>query len=195
MAYRNGTYIAFDALGETNPSKSDFRYYSIIESWASNERIDFTYVNSHVKTYAVRDTSSKETLRIRIRERLSDSKNVLVILSNQTRKSGSMLSEELELAIDDYELPLIVSYTNYQLVADPSKLSRHWPNSLSKRINSGLAKAIHVPFKKEALLDAIQQFNPDKPPKGSLTYYSEQTQRRWGYLSPSSSFDNTQCRR
>lgn len=30
MANRTGTYVAFDGLGQTDPTKSDFRYYSTI---------------------------------------------------------------------------------------------------------------------------------------------------------------------
>lgn len=28
MHYRTGTYVAFDGLGESDPAKSDFKYYS-----------------------------------------------------------------------------------------------------------------------------------------------------------------------
>jgi len=36
MANRTGTYIAFDGLGETDPTKSDFRYYATILAWCAN---------------------------------------------------------------------------------------------------------------------------------------------------------------
>ena len=96
MPYRNGTYVAFDALGQTDPTKSDFRYYSTINAWTKRANIHFRYVNSHEKTYAVRDSSTLATLQARIRERLSKSKNCLVILSSKTRKTGSMLCFEIE---------------------------------------------------------------------------------------------------
>ena len=107
MAYRSGTYIAFDGLGEVEPTKSDFKYYATIRAWTEHKDIDFKFVNSHEKTAAVRDTSLKATLQARIRERLANSKNVVVILSDQTRKSGSMLSYEIEQAVDKNDLPLI----------------------------------------------------------------------------------------
>ena len=80
MAYRSGTYVAFDGLGQTDPSKSDFKYYATIQAWDKNKDIDFKYVDSHDKTYAIRDSSKKETVKSRIRERLANSKNTLVIL-------------------------------------------------------------------------------------------------------------------
>ena len=46
---RTGTYIAFDGLGETNPAKSDFRYYATLQAWTANKNIEFRFVNSHEK--------------------------------------------------------------------------------------------------------------------------------------------------
>ena len=69
MAKRTGTYVAFDGLGETDPAKSDFRYYATILAWSANKNIEFSLTNSHEKTYAVRDSSSKTTLYSRIQER------------------------------------------------------------------------------------------------------------------------------
>lgn len=57
MANRTGTYIAFDGLGKTDPTESDFKYYATIQAWSASKHIDFKFVNSHDKTAAVRDTS------------------------------------------------------------------------------------------------------------------------------------------
>jgi hypothetical protein len=62
MANRTGTYVAFNGLGETDSTKSDFRYYATIQAWCANSNIEFNITNSHEKTYAVRDSSSKATL-------------------------------------------------------------------------------------------------------------------------------------
>ena len=71
---RTGTYIAFDGLGQADPTKSDFRYYATLQAWDKN--IDFRFTNSHEKTYAVRDTSSKETLYKRIGDRKHNRRNL-----------------------------------------------------------------------------------------------------------------------
>ncbi len=175
MSYKNGTYVAFDAQGEADPTKSDFRYYSTILGWAKHRNIQFHFINSHEKTYAVRNTSSQDTLRARIRERLALSKNMIIILSSQTRKSGSELSYEIEQAIDHYRLPLIITYSNYDVVADPKVLSYFWPYSLQDRIDSNMARAIHIGFKKEALLDAINRFTSTNIGNlNSLSTYSQE---------------------
>jgi len=132
MAIRTGTYFAFDGLGQTDPTKSDFRYYSTVQAWSVGKHIDFNFVNSHDKTSAVRDTSRRPTLEARIRERLAASKNVVIIISSDTRKSGSMLSYEIEKAVDTYKLPLIIAYTNYISIIDPPSLNNEWPNELAK---------------------------------------------------------------
>lgn len=180
MAYRSGTYIAFDGLDQTNPTLSDFKYYATMQAWTSHKNIDFKYVDSHDKTYAVRDTSLRATLESRIRERLANSKNVVAILSSDTRKSGSMLTYEIEQAVDRYELPLIVTYVDYKIIANPGLLSSYWPNALTMRISNQTAKAIHIPFIKDALLDAINQFNHNNLPATSLNYYTEEAHRNFG---------------
>lgn len=177
MANRTGTYIAFDGLGEINPTESDFKYYATIQAWSASKNIDFKFVNSHDKTSAVRDKSLRSTLETRIRERLAVSKNCLVILSDDTRKSGSMLSYEIEQAVDKYKIPLICVYTGYATIYKPKELSSRWPDALTKRINNGTADAIHIAFKKEILLTAISQFSvTNNSPGGSLVTYTKEAQ-------------------
>ena len=183
MPYRNGTYVAFDGLGQIDPTKSDFRFYSTINAWRA-KNVEFKYVNSHEKTYAVRDSSRRSTLEKRIRERLAASKNCLVILSDKTRKSGSMLSYEIEKAVDLYELPLLITYTGYGQILQPSKLSNRWPIALAERIQDGTATAIHIPFKKGAILDAIGQLTIHTGTlEGPLNYYTREAHIQLGCIS------------
>lgn len=184
MAYRNGTYIAFDGLGEVDPTKSDFKYYATMQMWNSHNNIDFNITNSHEKASSVRDSSKLSTLKASIQQRLRNSKNIVIILSNQTRKSGSLLSYEIEQAVDNYNLPLIIAYTDCEYINDPNALSSRWPLSLSKRIKNKEAKAIHISFKKDPILDAIGQFVVEQkyPNGGALGYYSNDAYKNWGLL-------------
>ncbi|MDP0492528.1 MAG: hypothetical protein Q7Q71_15890 [Verrucomicrobiota bacterium JB023] len=179
MTNRTGTYISFDGLGKTNPTESDFKYYATMQAWSAGKNIDFKFVNSHEKTAAVKDTSLRSTLESRIRERLAVSKNCIVILSYDTRKTGSMLSYEIEKAVDFYVIPLICVYVGYKTINAPKELSNRWPNSLKARIDNGTADAIHVAFKKEILLTAINQFSVNNDsPGGSLVTYTNEAQER-----------------
>lgn len=181
---RTGTYVAFDGLGQADPSKSDFRYYSILQAWDANKSIDFKLTNSHEKTYAVRDTSSRATLYARIRERLSASKNMLIIVSTNTRKRGSVLSYEIEQAIDNYKIPLIIAYPAYSAIWKVDDvLSAMWPTALSERIDKIGTEAIHVGFKKEPIMNAISRFtvNGEHLSNGRNVYYRA-AYVKWGIL-------------
>lgn len=183
MAHRTGTYVAFDGLGETNPTKSDFKYYATIQAWSANRNIEFSLTNSHEKTYAVRDTSSRLTLYSRIRERLRVSKNMLVILTSDTRYTGSVLSYEIEQAIDLYRIPLIIAYPGYSSVLNVDRHSDVWLKVLADRIISQDISAIHVAFSKECILDAISQFTVNgEELRGGKNYYSRETYVHWGLI-------------
>lgn len=184
MVNRTGTYFAFDGQGQSDPTRSDFRYYATVKGWNANKGVEFKFVNSHDKASAVRETSKLATLQASIRQRLAASKNMVVILSKDTRKSGSLLSYEIEKAVDTYELPLIIAYTGYDVILAPRELSGWWPTALGVRINSGSAKAIHIPFRQTALFNAISRFtiNGESINGGALGYYSPEAHREWGYM-------------
>ena len=183
MVNRTGTYIAFDGLGQQDPTKSDFRYYATIQGWSASKNSEFRVTNSHEKASAVRDTSKLATLQASIRQRLQASKNMLIVLSDDTRKSGSVLSWEIEKAVDSYDLPLIIAHAGYVSVVNPQALSGRWPTSLAVRLNNRSAKAIHVPFKQDAIFDAIGRFTVNgERLNGPFVYYDEATHRQWGYI-------------
>ncbi|WP_127904215.1 TIR domain-containing protein [Solirhodobacter olei] len=184
MANRTGTYFAFDDLGETDPTKSDFRYYATVQGWDTANHIEFHFVDSHEKASSVRDPSKLNTLKASIRQRLADSKNMVVIISPDTRRSGSLLSWEIEQAVDDYKIPLIVAYTRYTSIIRPANHFSLWPITLQQRVQNGTVEAIHIPFKKDALFDAIRRFtvNGEKI-GGPLVHYTREAQVNWGYIS------------
>jgi len=183
MANRTGTYVAFDGLGETDPTKSDFKYYATIQAWSANKNIVFSLTNSHEKSDAVRDTSKRATLYARIQERLRVSKNMLVILTKDTRNTGSVLSYEIEQAIDTYKIPLIIAYPGYSAILSVDSLASLWPKALSDRINHTDTSAIHIAFAKDCILDAITQFHVNgEALKGGKNYYSRETYIQWGLI-------------
>lgn len=180
MANRTATYFAFDGLGQDNPTKSDFRFYATIKMWTASKDIEFRCVNSHDKANAVRGTSLMATLRASILKRLAASKNMVVIISSDTRKAGSLLSWEIEKAVDTYDLPLLVCYTRYKRIVDPASHAAKWPNTLEDRILNKTAQAIHMPFKKCAILDAINRFTVNgEEVGGSFVHYKKEVQDRW----------------
>jgi Thoeris protein ThsB, TIR-like domain len=181
MAYRNGTYVAFHAEGTSDPTKSDFKYYAMLKAWAEHKEIDFSIIDSHEKT-AVRDSSTRETLKKRLRERLRNSKHLLLIIGKTTKNDKDWVPEEISYAVDECEIPIIAAYTNYDYIVKPSVHENEWPPALKERIDNGTARVIHIPFKKEPIKDAIGQFDMNKKPQGALTYYTHETYKKWGLI-------------
>ena len=182
MAYRNGTYVAFHADGTPDPAESDMKYYNTLKMWHSNEDIEFSMVNSHEKTYSVRDSSKKQTLRNSLLERLRNSKNFLIIIGDTTRFDNDWVPFEITKAIDDHKLPVIAVYPSYNCIVQPNHqdIRNLWPEALKSRIDNGRAKVIHIPFKHNPIKDAISQFSIQKYPKGSLSYYGIDVYKKWG---------------
>ena len=160
MAYRNGTYVAFDGEGEQNPTKGDLRYLGVLRAWQSNDNIDFNFVDSHKKTYQVRDTSSEATLKARLRERMANSKNMLVIVSPDTNYDRGLLNWEVQTAINDYKLPVVVAYTGYGKIRTvDSEMIKRMPKSIYTEYAKSQGKLCHVAFSKDEVKKAIAKYS------------------------------------
>ena len=182
MPYRNGTYIAFHAEGTNIPIDSDFKYYNLLKAWTAKTDDDFSMIDSHEKSAAVRDSSKKETLRTRLKERLRNSKHLLLIIGDTTKKDTDWVPFEIAYAIDDCDIPIIAAYTGYECILSPNDLSDLWPPALKERINNETARVIHIPFKKEPIQAAINQFDHNSPPKSALSYYRKEAYEKWGLI-------------
>jgi hypothetical protein len=182
MAYRNGTYIAFHAEGKTDPTASDIKYYRMIKAWHEHDSLDFNFVNSHDKVAAVRDTSKRETIMRSLRDRLDNSKNMILIIGKTTKNDTDFVPYEIKYAIDTCKIPLIVVYTGYSGILKPSSHRDEWPAALASRIDANTAKAIHIPFKRAIIDQAIGQFNLTNQPKGALVHYSRDYQEKNGIV-------------
>jgi Thoeris protein ThsB, TIR-like domain len=180
VAYRNGTYIAFHAGGMTDPTASDIRYYRMLKAWHEHDKIEFQFVNSHEKVSAVRDSSTKETLRRSLRERLNSSRNMVLIIGQTTRLDTDWVPFEIEYAVDQCKIPIIAAYTDYTVITQPSQLNFLWPTAFSQRIANNTTRAIHIPFKQRAIDDAISRFDHNAPPATALNYYTVEAHRSFG---------------
>ena len=160
--YRNGTYVAFDGQGEVNPVNSDLHNFELLKAWQTNDNVRFNFVNSHEKTYSVRDSSSLETLKAKLKERMANSKNMLVIVSSQTNKNRGLLNWEIQQAVEVYKLPIIVAYVDLQSL-----------NSFSLNVNNNTAKVAHTPFTQFKIGGAINYYSVVTPtmPINSMEIY------------------------
>ena len=186
MVYRNGTYVAFDGNGTTDPTQGDLKYYALLKSWNNSSNHQLNFSDSHLKTYQVMDNSSKQTLQKRLLERMKNSKNMLLIISDDTNYDRGLLNFEIEKAVDYYKIPLIIAYTGYGAIwGVDDELENKWPKALKERISEGSAKCIHIPFKEKAIMCAISQFSVHSTGNNILTgskqCYTKETYINWGY--------------
>lgn len=145
----------------------DFCYYSILKAWKGSDT-SFPFNNAHDTTYNVRDNSDWETtLKPRLRERLRNSKNIILFLSNNTKNSRA-LREEIEYSINTLKLPIIVIYPDLKtkedlLNADKASLNNTvkalWANLPIFRDSKSNVPVLHIPMNKEAIIKALNNAN------------------------------------
>lgn len=162
MSYKNGNYTAFyvsEPFDESNlgaNATKDFVYYNLLKAWKAKDS-NFPFIDSHDKNYNVRDNSDWEkTLKPRIRDRLNQSKNIILFLSTNTKNSIA-LKEEMEYGIGEKKLPVIVVYAEQKEKKDiidcesktikPS-IKKLWDNLPSFRDQIGQVPTIHIPNSK-----------------------------------------------
>lgn len=164
MAYRNANYSAFYVAEPFSSSElsafatPDFCYYMMLKSWKAQDG-SFPFINAHDKTYNVRDGSNWElTLKPRLRERLRDSKNIILFLSSNTKASRA-LSEELEYGMSQLGLPVIVVYPDFAPITSTGRFDtrvyRLWDNLPAFKRNMNSVPTVHIPMEKEALRKSL----------------------------------------
>ena len=182
MAYRNGTYIAFHAEGSSDPTASDIKYYRMLKAWHANDSANFTFYDSHDKVPAVRDSSQDATIKRSLRERLDNSKNMVLIIGQRTRFDTDFVPYEIAYAIDNCAIPIIAVYPGRGIIRNPRALSSLWPKALADRIASGSAGVLHIPFNQRAIDDAIGQFSHNKLASGGgVGIYDDAAYRSFGF--------------
>lgn len=98
MTYANKTYVCFDA-------DTDMHYYRTMQMWKENDKIDFDFYNAH-DLNNLRDWSTEDTIKRKLRERLLNSKNFIVLIWENTKNLYKFVRREMEAALD-LNLPII----------------------------------------------------------------------------------------
>ncbi|RYG66216.1 molecular chaperone Tir [archaeon] len=104
MAYRNKTFVSF--------ASEDIHAYRLMQAWTANQHIDFSFLDAHDLNTA-RDSSLPDTIRRRLSERLTSTKQVVMLLSSVTRsKAGDPTSFLYHEANTIHRLNLPVVFVN-----------------------------------------------------------------------------------
>jgi hypothetical protein len=158
VAYRNKTYVCFD--GDT-----DMSYYRLMQAWHQNDRSEFGFFNAH-DINSARDTSSEESIKRQLRQRLLNTKVFVVLIGANTRYLVKFVRWEMEQALS-LGLPVIGVNLNGNRQQDPDRcppiiryeLALHisygpkilqyalenWPASHEKLRNEGKKGPFHYP--------------------------------------------------
>ena len=122
MAYRNKTYVAFDA-------DNDMRYYNLMKAWKQSESISFDFYDAHDINYA-RDSSKEESIKKQLRERMANSKIFVLLLGEKTRYLTKFVKWEIEHALY-LNLPIIVVNLNGRKDVDSERMPPWLKDELS----------------------------------------------------------------
>ena len=92
MAYRNKTFVSFDA-------DNDIHYYRLMTAWTANDQLEFGFYDAHDLNIA-KDSSQEQTIKRRLRERLNNAKVVVSLIGDRTRYLFKFVRWELEQALE-----------------------------------------------------------------------------------------------
>ncbi len=184
MSNRTANYTAFyvaEPFSESNLGANatpDFLYYNQLRAWKGLDS-SFPFVDAHAKTYNVRDESAWETLKKRLHDRLTVSKNIVLFLSDNTKNSKS-LHEEIDYGINTKGLPVIVIYPDFREESDiycstgiRKQVKDLWDKLPIFRDSMSKVATLHIPYKKSLIVSALKdyKFRVQTVIKAGVYYY------------------------
>lgn len=139
MAYRNKTYIAFDA-------DSDILQYRMLTAWKANDKIEFNFHNAHELNNLRKDSSEKQ-IKLKLKERLKYTKLMIVLLGESTKNLYKFVRWEIEVALE-MGLPITVVNLNNKENMDDKLCPAILKNEL----------VLHIKYKQKAITWAIDNW-------------------------------------
>lgn len=108
---------------------------------------------------------------------------MVLLLGEATRFDNDWVPFEIQYAVDQCRIPIIVTYLDVKdAIFNPDLYEFLWPAALKARIFDQTASCIHIPFKKEILKMAIEQFSHTSKPIGAgRGYYSVDAYKQCGF--------------
>lgn len=159
MAYRNKTFVSFDG-------DSDMHYYRLMQAWKQSGSIPFSFYNAHDLNTA-RDSSSEESIKAQLAERMRNSKVFVILVGERTRYLYKFVRWEIEQAIFR-ALPIIAVNLNGTRFIDTDRC----PPNLRDKL------AVHISYNAGIMQHALENW-PDlheslqRQQKTGPYYYSE----------------------
>jgi len=140
MSYRNKTYVIFDG-------DNDMWAYGYMKGWKQNDKIDFNFYDAHDLRPLTQRAVSEDYIKQRLRERMSNAKQVIVLIGEKTKNLFKFVRWELNLA-QNMDLPIIAVNLNNL---------RQMDNDLCPAILKG-ENAMHIAFRLKIIKYALDDF-------------------------------------
>ncbi|MCX6164375.1 MAG: TIR domain-containing protein [Ignavibacteriae bacterium] len=139
MSYKNKTYVCFDA-------DNDMWAYAYMLGWDKNEHIEFNFHNAH-EINNLRDGSTEDTIKAKLRERLKNTKVLVVLIGGYTKNLYKYVRWEIEYAIEN-AIPIIAVNINDKRKKDKTLC----PPILNDKL------AVHISFRAKILDHALNNW-------------------------------------
>lgn len=163
MAYRNQTYVAF--------ASEDLHAYNMMRAWKANENIEFDFHNAHDKNIAL-DTSKPETIKTRLRERLQNTKQAVLLASENARfkaaDKDSFLAYEITLLLA-YKIPVVIA----NLDGSRSLVTANTPRALLGTNQTMIVTSFQPKIIQYALDDFVEKFRKGEYEEPQTLRYTE----------------------
>lgn len=125
---------------------TDIGIYRLMTAWKENKNIDFNFHNAH-ELNALRATSNEATIKAKLRERLNNTKQAILIVGENTKNLYKFVRWEIEVALE-LDLPIIavnLCMTNRETDRTPPILKNR-------------AYFVSVPFEMKKIKYALDNF-------------------------------------
>lgn len=139
MAYKNKTYVCFDA-------DNDIKHYRLMTAWKENDKIAFNFHNAH-EINNIRDGSTEDSIKKKLRKRLRNTKVLVVLIGAHTKNLYKYVRWEIEWAIEN-DIPIIAVNLNKRRKIDNDLC----PPLLKKEL------AIHIPYGQKIMNYALNKW-------------------------------------
>jgi hypothetical protein len=125
---------------------TDIGIYRLMTAWKANSNIDFNFHDAH-DLNNLRQTASEEQIKRKLRERLNNTKQAILLVGDNTKNLYKFVRWEIEVAIS-MDIPIIA----VNLCKSNSATVRTPP------ILKNSAYFVSVPFDQSKIKHALDQF-------------------------------------
>jgi hypothetical protein len=114
--------------------------------WKENDKIDFDFHNAH-DLNNLREGSQEETIKRKLRERLNNTKQMIVLVGDLTRFQNKFVRWEMEVALS-LDIPIIAVNLNKKRCMDEDLC----PAIIRDKY------VVHIPFAMKIIKHALDKF-------------------------------------